>query len=255
MGKLTKGGVEVRLLNIKADAGKGLGAFEDIHNSESPAAFSNMLRSAAKKVFGAPLRSYLQHVVEHQAELEQSCRREVRRFAESHVPMNAANEVGRAAARFGVVAVAGELATQLGLTGWRQGDAENAAAACFSSWITERGSIRSSDDDQAVRTVRYYLERFGNLRFHDMKVAGPTERAGFRRPADDKEQEAFLILKEPFRLDICAGFDYSRVAKTLHERGHLKKDHEKWTTKVRIPAMGRGTVDVFWVRTSIFEEE
>lgn len=257
VGKRTKGGVEVRLLNIRADAEKGLGSFEEIHGAESPAQFSNMLRTSAKRTFGAPFRAYMRHVVDNQAELEERCRREVRRFSEAHAPKNSSNEVGRAAARFGVVAAAGELASQIGVTGWNPGDAERAALRCFQSWILERGSVRSSDEDEAVRSVRQFLQRFGASRFSDMRGQSTVihDRAGFRKPEDPPEPEAFLILGEVFRTEICAGANYKLVASALSQRGHLKKRPDKWTVKVRIPAMGGALVDVFWIRNTIFEEE
>lgn len=257
VGKRTKGGVEVRLLNIRADAERGLGSFEEIHGAESPAQFSNMLRTAAKRTFGAPFRAYMRHVVDNQAELEERCRREVRRFSETYAPKNSSNEVGRAAARFGVVAAAGELASYIGVTGWNPGDAESAALRCFQSWILERGSVRSSDEDEAIRSVRQFLQRFGASRFQDMRGQSTVihDRAGFRKPEEAPEPEAFLILGEVFRTEVCAGANYKLVAGALSQRGHLKKRPDKWTVKVRIPAMGGALVDVFWIRNTIFEEE
>ncbi len=59
-GKRTKGGAEVRLLNIDADAGAGLGLFEDLHGAASPDLFARQLKEAAARYYGAPLRAYLE---------------------------------------------------------------------------------------------------------------------------------------------------------------------------------------------------
>jgi uncharacterized protein (DUF927 family) len=58
-GKRTRGGAEVRLLNIEADAGAGLGLFEKMHGAQSPDAFARQLKDAARRFYGAPLRTYL----------------------------------------------------------------------------------------------------------------------------------------------------------------------------------------------------
>jgi uncharacterized protein (DUF927 family) len=49
--------------------------------------------------------------------------------------------VQRVARRFALVAVAGELATEAGLTGWAQGEATTAAAHCLRDWIEAFGGI------------------------------------------------------------------------------------------------------------------
>ena len=54
-GKRTKGGAEVRLLNIEADAGAGMGLFEKIHGAESPDAFARQLKDAARAVLRCSL--------------------------------------------------------------------------------------------------------------------------------------------------------------------------------------------------------
>ena len=43
-GKQVKGGVEVRLINIDADAGQGLGVFENLHGVAAPELFVHQLK-------------------------------------------------------------------------------------------------------------------------------------------------------------------------------------------------------------------
>ena len=45
----------------------------------------------------------------------------------------------RVADKFALIGAAGELATELGLTGWFRGEAESAARQCFASWCEARG--------------------------------------------------------------------------------------------------------------------
>jgi putative DNA primase/helicase len=127
-GKHTKGGAEVRLLNVEADAAAGLGLFENIHGAESPDAFSRQLRDAAKRFFGTPLREYLAFVTANRADAEKAIRDLQAQFVKRHVPPGASGEVSRAAQRFSLIGAAGELATTAGITGWMEGESANAAA-------------------------------------------------------------------------------------------------------------------------------
>ena len=96
-GKQVKGGVEVRLINIDADAGKGLGVFENLHGVESPELFVQQLRNAAQRYYGTPIRAFLEmlgkgspcsrtknHVLYGKPSSARTCRR---------VPMGKSNEL------------------------------------------------------------------------------------------------------------------------------------------------------------------
>ncbi len=54
-GTKTRGGSEVRLLNIDADAGRGMGAFEDLHGTEPEVDSAGKVVKSAPAVFGAPI--------------------------------------------------------------------------------------------------------------------------------------------------------------------------------------------------------
>jgi len=272
-GRKTKGGVEVRLLNIHADAGRGLGIFEEIHGASSSAEFSNLVRSAALRFYGAPIVAFLRHVVENQTVIGEECRKQVRQFVAKHTPNNAASEVGRAAQRFGIVAAAGELATKLGLTSWEDGESEQSAAKCFRAWLHERGSIRSSDDDEGVRTVRDFLMSNGmSSRFiptrnvpegakrapenMSTREALIREIAGYRNLSTNGKVESFFILPGVFKKEICSGLNYKAVAAALAARGLLKRnDTERWAYKTRIPALGSDVYSVFCVVAGILAQE
>ena len=85
-GKRTKGGAEVRLLNIEADAGAGLGLFEDIHGAASPDLFARQLKEAAGRYYGAPLRAHLKFITGKRAEVESTLRNFQVDFLKNRVP-------------------------------------------------------------------------------------------------------------------------------------------------------------------------
>ena len=63
----------------------------------------------------------------------------------------ATGEVKRAADRFAVIAAAGELASEWGITGWGAGEATVAAKRCFLDWLNRRGTTGASDVEAGHR--------------------------------------------------------------------------------------------------------
>lgn len=63
-GNITHAGQDVRLANIPADAGAGIGLFQNLHEMESPAALATHLREATRRnTFGTPSRASLGHLL------------------------------------------------------------------------------------------------------------------------------------------------------------------------------------------------
>jgi putative DNA primase/helicase len=259
-GKHTRGGAEVRLLNIEADAGAGMGLFEKIHQAKSPAAFSRELKEAAQRFYGTPLRTWMEWLTTNRAKAEQVIEKYRGDFLRESIDSGASGDVYRAAQRFALIGAAGELATEAGITGWESGESTKAVGACLKSWITQRGTIGDGDVEAAIAQVRHFIEAHGASRFQDVdspnRFGSPEadpivrERAGFRRPDPDGAME-YLILRETFRREVCAGYDYRTVARVLEDRGYLERQSPALTKKLRLPKIG--DIRVFCVRSSILE--
>jgi putative DNA primase/helicase len=257
-GKRTKGGAEVRLLNIEADAGAGRGLFEKIHGAESPDAFARQLKEAALRFYGAPLRAHLDFLTANRVAAEKALRNFQRDFLARHVPAGASGEVFRAVQRFGLIAAAGELATDAGITGWEQTEAAAAAARGFEDWLKLRGTAGAVDIEAAIRQVKNFIEVNGASRFQSAKarldVHGDpinekvVNRAGFRV---EDEATMYLILPEVFRREVCEGFDHQTVAKVLKERNFIEVQPPHLTKKCRLPEVGN--VRVYAVKSCLLE--
>src|SRR5690606_8358891 len=89
----------------------------------------------------------------------------VERFTAEALPASASGQAQRAAARFGLAAAAGELATALGVTGWPDGTATHAAKVCLGAWLAERGGAGNLEGDAIVQRLRLTIERYGESRF------------------------------------------------------------------------------------------
>lgn len=235
-GRRAAAGQEVRIVDIPADAGAGLGIFEDLHGFPSADAFARHLKSVAGEHFGHASHAFLSRLAADFDTIAPKVKTFAERFTAKHCPANADGQVSRVAARFALVAAAGEMATAFGVLPWQAGEASKAAARCLADWIAERGGIEPAEEREHVAAVRRFLELHGNSRFEAMGTLAPKDgygapieqkiinRAGFRRLEDDSYagETEFIFLPEVWKSEVCAGLDPTAVAKTLAKRGMLK---------------------------------
>jgi uncharacterized protein (DUF927 family) len=252
-------GQDLRLLGLSADAGAGMGVFQDLHGSTSPGAFADQLRRAAVSCCGTAGPAFLEALVHDRAKdprrLEGTLRQGREKFLASNVPARADGQVRSAAARFALIGLAGELARTYGVVPWLEGEALRAAAACFKSWIAGRGGHTAAEDQQALSIVAKFIALHGSARF---ERAGThpygqppeeriTNRAGYVRPAGSGQE--FLILSPVWRDEVCRGLEPGRVARVLEVAGLLMPGKNGASTIVHIP--GRGPLRVYVVRGAI----
>ena len=239
-----KAGQEIRLLDIPADAGQGLGLFDTLHDYASGAAFSKALTEAAGKHYGSPALAFIEKLVQHLDKLPDLVKKAQREFMTNHLPGDAEGQSNRAAERFALVGAAGEIATAWGVTGWQLGEASQAAATCFKAWLAQRGGAGNQEAAAMLAQVRQFLELHGNARFEDWDRATDDHapktinRAGFRRTDTATEETEFFILREVFRVEVCKGFDYKVVCRLLDGLGCLAVEGKSYDRKERLPLMG-----------------
>lgn len=127
--RITKGGQEVRLIDVPADAGAEMGLFEDIHGALSVKTFADDLNTAGDQFYGTALQTWLEDIVAHRSTRVEQAKLHVAEFLQRYA-RNASPEVARVAHCFAVIAASGELASANGITGWNSGEALRAAARC-----------------------------------------------------------------------------------------------------------------------------
>ncbi|WP_082541736.1 MULTISPECIES: DUF927 domain-containing protein [unclassified Rhizobacter] len=282
--KTPRAGQEVRMLDIPLDAGKGMGGIEELHDFSGPAVMADELVTAAAKSYGQAGRTWLEWACKHYEELPARLAEMIRRYRDDFVPEEAGEQVRRAGARFALVAAAGELATEAGITGWPKGEAHRALSRCFNAWLESRGHAGNGEDQAMCRQVRRFMELHGAARFTwwnraaDDHSPNTLMRAGFRRLVDaagkpirtnsDHQREfgermqpadgegtsvEFFVLPEVFRGEVCAGYDYRAVCRVLLQRGHLEPGHGgRFDRKERLPGIGSSTC--YRLKASIFAE-
>jgi putative DNA primase/helicase len=223
IGRKTLAGQRIRLLDVPADAGAGLGVFEDIHGAKDGATFSAELRHAALTCHGSPIRGFMQALVSGRKALVDKATRIRDRFISDVVPADSCGEVFRAAGRFALIAAAGELASALGITGWKEGEANAASQKCFLDWLQARGTSKPSDEEAAVQQVIGFIQQYAASRFQEEDPYPSNyvarDRAGFIRVR--QKTRIYLIFPAVFAQDVCSGYDPQFVAKALRKRRML----------------------------------
>jgi len=248
IGRRVNAGQEIRLADIEADAGAGLGAFETLNGCASPAALSLALKEAAIRHHGAAGVAWLRAIVNDRDKLTDLITDGVRQFVAENAPAGAPGQVLRVAQRFGLVAMAGELATHYGLTGWPEGEATQAASRCFAAWLDSFGGTGNREERALLAQVRGFFETHGASRFEDVAATADQRilnRAGFYRTGQDGTRE-LLVLPEAFRRDVCAGFDPRFATRCLLAHGWIVPGGDgRPTQKPRLPGIGPTRVYVF----------
>lgn len=269
--KTLKAGMEIRMLAIAADTGKGHGVFDTLHGFDGGAALSDALQARVGKYYGTPLVEFLRAICEPGKRNAYTAilRNTLERFAAEALPATASGQAHRAAARFALAAAAGELATALGVTGWPDGMALNAARVCFEAWLAERGGAGNLEGSAIIDRLRMVVERWGESRFTrwdgiaaktDDHAPRTTDRLGFRRTVEHGMGDdvytvvTFYFLPTAWREDVFNGMNLRNVNRELIARGILQPDtNGKAAQVVTLPGMASARAYV--VAAALLSEE
>ena len=101
-GKIMRAGQSLRMAEIPADAGAGLGIFENLHGHTDGAAFAKALADACRRNFGGVFLAYLGELVKHQHEVADTITEALRVFEAACLSSEAHGQARRAADRFAI---------------------------------------------------------------------------------------------------------------------------------------------------------
>ena len=257
INKTPRAGQELRLAEIPADAGAGLGVFENLHDYASGSEFAKALDRAARRHYGTAFHAFVAELAKHQEAVPELVREAQKKF-EAHCLNDAAHgQARRVAGRFALVGAAGELATKWGLTGWQPGEALQAARTCFDAWLSRRGGQGNQEEKAMLRQVREFIRRKGESAFTDWDrpandtdkhAPGKPDRAGYRRGCQDaegNESQEYFLFNEAWRGVVCKGYDAAAVGRLLVAKGCCRKGSETdrpWLVRESLPTEGRARV-------------
>ena len=237
-GQQVRAGQEVRIIDLAADAGAAMGAWEDLHGHDTPGQFSDAIKAACASNYGTLGLAYIEALVRVRGDLNLS--QGLADTVADWTPLGASGQVRRVIDRFALAGLAGELAVGFGLVPWSEGEPMAAAFACLKSWLEGRGSTGDQEDRRAVDTVRAFIARYGSSRFQNIDLAAPErilDRAGFRRTLNGLDQ--FLFTSDQFKA-VLGGLNHSTAARALDRAGLLhRNDGKNLTVWVPLPDLGR----------------
>lgn len=239
-GKRARAGQETRLAEIRADAGSGLGLFEELHDAPDASTFATRLADAASRHHGHVGPLFVKRLLDER-ESWPDLAAQVAKLGTQLAGDGADGQVQRVARRFALVAAAGELATRWGLTGWTPGTAIAAARTCFNAWVSARGGKGNLEPVKVLAQLKAFLELHGDSRFaqwHDEERV-IHNRAGFKRTGDDG-QTRFYVLPEVMKLEVLKGLHTPDAVRALVEAGVLDVSADDKTTRSeRLPGFGK----------------
>ena len=257
-GKKLAAGQEVRIVDVSADAGAGMGIFENLHGFESAEALARHLREATQRHYGVAGRAYLKEIVPTIGELQQQVSDIIRFFSEQYVPEGADGQVQRVAQRFALIAAGGEIAARAGILPWERGVAVASAGKVFEDWLRARGGSAPAEERQAIEALRSFLQAHGQSRFiaawgYDEDKRAVHNLAGFRQQPDSNGGWDYYVNSAAWK-EVCAGMDPRRTAAILVAKGYIEPENERHCAKsVRVP--GHGVQRLYHVRSTLLEDD
>lgn len=197
-GRNIKAGQEVRLLDVPAVVTDGFGCFEDLHGAADGAAFSEQLRRAMRTSHGTAAPAFVAYLakcmVDNPDFIAHVVRPAIDDWCRSTVPEGADGQVYRAARRLALVALAGELAIDAGITGWPVDAASHAVKRIFRDWLRERGGAGSRESHYLETVFRRFMEAHGAARFAVVDPPGRRTQARLDEPQGDPALSAQITI-------------------------------------------------------------
>lgn len=246
-GRRQTAGQQVRVIDLPSDTGKH-GLFDHLHGFKNAAVFADHLRSACALYYGTACREFIAAIAPELDETAASAKGIAQQFVDDNCPGDCDGQVKRVAARFGLIAAAGEIATALEILPWPEAEATRAVRECFAAWVDVRGGIEAAEEREGVAAVRAFLSAHALSRFlpawesDDPAAAKIINLAGYRRRASaDMDAWDFYITADAWT-EVAAGFNKKALAETLAKNDFLEVP-EKGAHRakmVRVPGIAKG---------------
>lgn len=169
-GETMEAGQQARFVDVPAIVSESTGIFDTLHGleltEEYSKHFADGLNRSAATYYGAAGIAWLEYLtcsvrsklIAHVDELRETFRQQYR-------PQDTGAQLGRVMERFTLCAVAGEVATAAGITGWQEGEAFNGVGSCFLAYVADRGTLRDMEGVNGVDHLRQYLSTNGPVNF------------------------------------------------------------------------------------------
>lgn len=221
-------GLLLRFAHLPSDAGKGYGVFESINYGGSSSDVGNRINELAAQNYGYAGMKWLEYLTNEKDAVMQKAQELLDSFIEQqHQTKN--GQANRVLRRFALVAVAGELATLAGITGWQPGRAFEAIAQCFNTWLGTLGNGENMEETKILEHIKAFFESNGTSRFEDLTIIRQANgevirpRIHNRVGYYDPEDKVYLVSTTMFKKEVCIGMNEANVKKVLIKHGWIKE--------------------------------
>ena len=228
-------GQAVRVLDIPADAGAGMGVFEELHGFKNSAQLADAFKGM--KDYGHAARAFLQRLADDPEDARQRVENHMRAFEKDNCPAGADGQVKRVLRRFALIAAAGQLAADFGVLPWPKGSQRGRRRNVSTHGLRGRGSTGPLETLNALSHIRSVIELHGGSRFQDCDGLKSPNNCLVNNQLGyvDQDQNLYYCSPETFKKEVCKGFDHRQVLSALREAGALDSDEVRNTKNVRIP--------------------
>jgi len=255
-GQKTKLGQEIRLIDIDIDQSEH-GLFDQIDFAEDGAKQSRLLVERSNQSYGVAGMAWLDYLTCDKKTAIDTAKQLLERYNQELIAKHTQGHIVRVANAFALIAVAGELATQAGITGWQTGTAFNAVKTVFNVWVNGFQYVGDYESREYILHVKAFFEAHESSRFEAITpdpdcIEKISNRVGYWKI--ENGEKLFLVLPEQFKNEVCKGHDSRKVAKALQVYGLLEHDPEKTSKTMRIPPKKK-SVKVYAVKEAIFSWE
>jgi uncharacterized protein (DUF927 family) len=258
-------GQELRLVDVPAEAGAGMGIWEKLHAAAGPAQLSEAVKKAARVHYGHAGPVFLELLTAERETAVATARELVNAFAATAEREGDSGQVRRVGRRFALVGAAGELAIAWGVVPWPPGSAAAAALALYRRWAEAFGREAPREERDVLRRLREVIQSersaFAPVGDDDMtEEAKPTEGGrdgearqlktyGFRHV---RGPEVRYLFHDAGWQYVFRGFDLGDAARIVDAAGYLETDGEKKRLKKSVKIRGEKQ-RLYCVRSSILE--
>lgn len=220
-------GLLLRFAHIPSDAGKGYGVFDCINYGTAPQDIGNRINELASLHYGHAGIKWLEYLTQDKDAVMQKAQVLLDSFIEQHTHIKN-GQASRVLRRFALVATAGELATQAGITGWKHGRAFEAVAHCFNTWLGNLGNGENMEETKTLEHIKTFFEANGTSRFEDLTIIRQADGEVLRQRIHnrvgyyDPEDKVYLVSPTMFKKEMCIGMNEASVKKALIKHGWIK---------------------------------
>ncbi len=239
-GKQAKAGQLVRLLNIPA--ARQFGVFDDLHHFVDGREMADYFKTECAKQYGHAGVKFVEYIIKQdKADFGATLAAIEQQFTRSDT------QAARAASRFALYAMAGELAIEAGIVNWVQGSALEACKLMFAEWQAMRGT-GATEHKQILQNINDYLLKFGDAKFTDKAKPDDKPKADRADWYADKPGGRVYLFSSAALKEAGGSYDFNRVLDALDSASWIvEKDHGKRSKKTAITG---GKHSLYWVQPS-----